>query len=57
MGQDKTMKSPEEMVALIWENSAAGCIAVLGCGTNLLQLVIGLGIRPVAAALDTCLER
>lgn len=36
---------------------AAGCIAVLGCGTNLLQIVIGLGIQPVADALDTCLEK
>ena len=51
------MKSPEEMAALIWEESSAGCIAELGSGTNLLQLVIGLGIRPVADVLDACLER
>lgn len=57
MRQDKTMKSPEEMAALIWEESSAGCIAELDSGTNLLQLVIGLGIRPVADALDACLER
>lgn len=36
---------------------AAGCMAVLGCGTNMMQLVIGLGIQPVADALDACLER